>query len=736
MLLPALLATGLVAHQGSFEVFVPAKPGEVILKPTKEDLSQPALEIKGDNKVIDFKGATYEGTDPKVEPDQRKGLGIRVSGKNITIKNLKVRGYKVALMAVDCKDLKLIDCDLSYNWKQHLGSTLEKEDLADWMSYHQNEKDEWLRYGAAAYFKNVDGFEVRNVRAVGGQCGLMLMNSNNGLIWNNNFSFLSGIGLGMYRSSNNRVMHNNIDWCVRGYSDGVYNRGQDSAGILIYEQSHKNTFAYNSVTHGGDGFFLWAGQSTMDTGEGGCNDNLVFGNDFSYSPTNGIEATFSRNKFINNKLEECWHGFWTGYSYNTLIEGNYISNCEEGIAHEHGQDNTIDLNTFTGNKTDIHIWANGGEDPNWGYPKHRDTRSRDWTISDNTFFTREQARTLRMSTTDGVKFSGNTNFGANFEIASDVQNIAFLDTCIHGDEKKIKIPGMVTLKGTKWEAVPKQMELPGWNPKDTEDAYGKDSPDLLKGGKWPFENSHPGRKSIMVDEWGPYDFKSPKLWPGPIQKDGYQKYSVFGPSGTWKLKKAVGLDVSWSKGQVPGYLNIKAQPGTSEQRLELVYTGKSFVDYKGVTHQAGEPFTLSLTKFDLPIDWTVKFFEFDKDKEDPRNALEAYNAKRDAATLEFHKTKLDYTGYGKFEKGVPNNHFGTVATGSFTIKPGDYTIELTADDGVRAWLDGKIIVDEWHYQAPTTFTVKQKLGGKHQLRIEHFQLDGYSALQFKIKPAK
>jgi len=29
------------------------------------------------------------------------------------------------------------------------------------MSYHQNEKDEWLRYGAGAYFKNVDGFEVK-----------------------------------------------------------------------------------------------------------------------------------------------------------------------------------------------------------------------------------------------------------------------------------------------------------------------------------------------------------------------------------------------------------------------------------------------------------------------------------------------------------------------------------------------------------------------------------------------
>jgi len=36
-------------------------------------------------------------------------------------------------------------------------------------------------------------------------------------------------------------------------------------------------------------------QSTMDTGEGGANDNLFYGNDFSFAPANGIEATFSRN---------------------------------------------------------------------------------------------------------------------------------------------------------------------------------------------------------------------------------------------------------------------------------------------------------------------------------------------------------------------------------------------------------------------------------------------------------
>src|SRR6476469_4653393 len=123
----------------------------------------------------------------------------------------------------------------------------------------------------------------------------------------------------MYRCSYNDVAYNKIDFNVRGFSYGVYNRGQDSAGILVYEQSNSNLFYKNSVTHGGDGFFLWAGQTTMDTGMGGCNDNQLIENDFSYAPTNGVEVTFSSNKIVNNRIFECDNGIWGGYSYETII---------------------------------------------------------------------------------------------------------------------------------------------------------------------------------------------------------------------------------------------------------------------------------------------------------------------------------------------------------------------------------------------------------------------------------
>ena len=195
---------------------------------------QPAIVIRGDNITVDFQNSTLLGSPVTIEPDQRKGTGILVQGKNVVLKNLKVRGYKVGVRVEDSPGFMLLDSDLSYNWKQRLKSTLEKEDSSDWMSFHQNEKDEWLRFGAAIYLKNSDGFKLRDVRATGGQCGAMLMNSNKGTIANCTFEFLSAIGIGLYRSSANTIMHNKVDWCVRGYSHGKWNRGQYSAGLLMY----------------------------------------------------------------------------------------------------------------------------------------------------------------------------------------------------------------------------------------------------------------------------------------------------------------------------------------------------------------------------------------------------------------------------------------------------------------------------------------------------------------------
>src|SRR6185295_16530713 len=163
--------------------------------------------------------------------------------------------------------------------------------------------------------------------------------------------------------------------------------------------------AFNSFTHGGDGVFLWAGQSTMDTGQGGANDNLFYDNDVSHAVANGIEATFSRNTFVRNRIEDCWHGIWGGYSFDSLIAQNAFARNTEGIAIEHCQNIAIVGNTFTNDELGIRLWANTTQDPNWGYPKFRDTASRDYDISTNVF-TRVGKETDIIRTTNVNRFDG------------------------------------------------------------------------------------------------------------------------------------------------------------------------------------------------------------------------------------------------------------------------------------------------------------------------------------------
>jgi nitrous oxidase accessory protein NosD len=727
----------------------------------------PVLTVKGNGIVVDFTGVVLRGTPATAMPDARTGLGVRVEGRNVTIKGLHAHGYKIGLLASQVKGLKLVDCDLSYNWRQHLLSTPDKEDLADWMSFHHNEKGEWLNQGTAVYLDRCDGFEVKNLRATGGQSGLFLDRSNKGLVWNSDLSFNSALGIGMYRASENQIMHNRIDYDVRGFSYGVYNRGQDSAGILVFEQCNRNVFAYNSVTHGGDGFFLWAGQDTMDSGVGGCNDNLCFANDFSYAPTNAIEATFSRNAFVANRIHGSFHGVWGGYSYDTKIVANDFRGNQRGVAIEHGQANEIALNRFEGEDVAIAFWADA-PDPSFKYALKRDVRSRDNRIVGNEFVRTPLALDLR----------GTTNTLMSENVFDHVQAASRVPK---GETPFSPIPVTNTFSSLVGsEAVPGVREIVA-NPVSTlgygileaivRPAHLQDDPlgdyriPALKGGNisqlihkvtdlqgWP---------NILIDEWGPYDFKRPLLTPekkvlgggaplpggtsagsgtrkaGEIKETGY--YRVLGPKGKWRLVSSEGVTLGAKSGVVPGLVKIdvpKGRVGTT--KVELEYVGGATTDVRGIVTPAGKAVRFGFSKFFAPIDWDVKFFAWKESENptDPHAVPKDFASVLASPPIKSLKTdKLDFAGYA-FVSGLPTTHYATAADGTFTVPAGSYALELTTDDGARVWLDGKpLIEDAWHYQGPTAYARTVSLaGGPHRLRVEHFQIDGYATLKLSIKP--
>ncbi len=675
------------------------------------DTSKTVILIEGNNITVDFNNAELRGSNKQKSPDQFFGVAILIrNSKNITIKNLKARGYKVALLARNVERLTLDNCDFSYNYRPHLNSTPEKEDVSDWMSYHHNEKDEWLRYGAAMYLRSCDFATIRNCKVTGGQNALMMMDCNKGRIYNNDFSFNSGIGIGMYHCSNNEIMFNKINFNVRGYSHGVYNRGQDSAGILVYEQSNNNVVYKNSVTHSGDGFFLWAGQTTMDTGEGGCNDNILLENDFSYAPTNGVEVTFSRNRISNNRIFECDHGIWGGYSYNSRIDNNQFRNNRIAIAIEHGQQNEIVNNLFSQDREAIRLWARKEQPADWGYAKYRDTRSRDYTIAINSF--NSNPVVMNISRTDNIKIFGNTyaGFEQKLKVDSTVTTIDSFTT--------------VTIVDTGW--IYPQVK----NPIEPFKGNGKFA----------------GRKNILITEWGPYDFRSPIIWhTNPTDTGNSMQFDLLGPKGKWKIKRFRGVqNISAVKGEFPAVIFAKKLKGErTDSFIELEYTGAAVTTPFGETVAANKPYAFSFSKFFQPLDWEVLFYALDTSRHNPVTTGMLFSPTEKKAPFKKEKVnKLDYAWWGGIkESGNHYPQFITVATTRANIPPGNYELSVTWDDAVRIYMDDKLILDEWSpsrykFDESPNRRIPLSISGKHWFRVEHLELGGFATLNLKLRPAR
>jgi len=681
------------------------------------DSASSVITIQGNNIVIDFNNAFLKGSNKKSRPDQFFGTGILVkNSKNVTIKNLRASRYRVALKAIDVENLVIENCDFSYNYRQHLNSDQEMEDMSDWMSYHHNENDEWIRYGGAMYLRNCNFLTIRNCRVTGGQNALMMTACNDGMIYNNDFSFNSGIGIGMYRSSRNKIMFNKVIFNVRGYSHGVYNRGQDSAGMLVYEQSSNNLFFKNNVTHSGDGFFLWAGQTTMDSGKGGCNDNVILRNDFSYAPTNGVEATFSRNTIAYNRIFECDHGIWAGYSYETSINNNNFRNNRVGIAIEHGQMINITYNLFFRDKEAIALWERKDQpaDPmaiGWGYLNNRDTKSRNYIILGNSFNSNPVVFNFR--NTDKLNVFSNTYAETETDFKLD-STVTELDTLIDlemaarfDEDSAVNIPEIARpndpFKGTGYLA---------------------------------------GRKNIMMTAWGPYDFRSPIIWnTNPLDTTGIMKFELMGPKGKWRIKKFSGVkDMSIMNGTFPAsFTATKVNGAKTDISIQLEYIGETVVTPFGETVAAGKPYSFSFQKYFQPIKFNVRWFALDTAFHNPLITGEIFPPNVRMSPLKIDTVdKLDYAWWGGLKTEEKHGQFITIAEGEATIKNGDYELGVTWDDAVRVYVDGKLVINDWNpshhsYDEASHKNARLSLGGKHKFLVEHIGLGNFDCLSLKLK---
>lgn len=319
--------------------------------------------------VLDLTGVELRGQAADAPLERAEGYGIVLKNcENLTLLGGVIGGYRGCIVADNCSNLVIDGTRFDGWYGQRLLSNVAAEDMSDWLYPHENDHDQWLEnYGGALRLLLCKAPTLRNLQGRRGQNGILLVRCDESRVYDCDFSFLSGWGLALYRTNRSVVDHNRFDYCVRGYSHENYWRGQDSAGILIFERSSKNLFAYNSATHSGDGVFLYAGQDLVEgrakvRGEkdvGGSDRNVFFRNDFSCAVANSVEATFSfGNWVIENELNASHqHGVWGGYSKQLLVWNNSIRDTQGGaVAIEHGQECAILENRIEGNEIGVELW--------------------------------------------------------------------------------------------------------------------------------------------------------------------------------------------------------------------------------------------------------------------------------------------------------------------------------------------------------------------------------------------
>ncbi|MEK6642936.1 MAG: right-handed parallel beta-helix repeat-containing protein [Planctomycetota bacterium] len=747
-----------------------------IATPSSITTTQPsdsgAIVITEDNKTLDLHDGRIESTFDKTHPDLFTGRAIVVrNARNVTIKNAKISGFKIAIYTENCPNLTIENCDVSNNYRQRLKSTPEKEDESDWLYGHENDNDEWLRYGGGIFLKNCDNATIKNCRARNGQNGICLVRCNNATVVGNDMSFMSGWGLAMWRSSQCKIIGNRFDYCVRGYSHGIYARGQDSTGILVYEQCSDNIFAYNHATHGGDGFFLYAGNETVNkTGEGGCNRNLVYQNDFSYAIANGIEATFSdQNIFVGNRLNNCEHGIWAGYSTRSVIAGNQIEGCRHGVSIEHGRGNLIHGNDFADCGEGIYLWWD--EDTELlrsAYAKSKGADCRDEVISENRFARCKTGAKLvktdhcslhtndfqgcEVILTAGGKEMSTTLWDGNKADGGNVKNLGPMPMTTNGCTGVTNLEGQfITIdmlpetpgekRRTNWNAWLATDREHRWRDLQTKGLV-QPIPVEVKVARplAPLPSIPEGKQHLLITEWGPYDFSYPMLSPQRATVWNHSTIHVLGNGQPFKIDSlSAGVSATPMSGTTPADITLRAaDPDSSVVPYDVSITFDSLVRESLLAPTpGGNPFPrLRATGTIWSAEWGNVYHTWDGST-DPRNGDEFFRRARsfNPPILREHSDRIDFRWGAGGPTPEVTDHFILVTTTTLKLTAGTWRLRTISDDGVRLYFDGKKVINNWTWHTPTEDTAAVTVTeGPHDVRIEYFEIDGNAQLQFFIDP--
>jgi hypothetical protein len=274
--------------------------------------------------------------------------------------------------------------------------------------------------------------------------------------------------------------------------------------------------------------------------------------------------------------------------------------------------------------------------------------------------------------------------------------------------------------------------------RDTGSRVGDNRPDLvvreplggslqdLDSGEWhsklTFGDLPRGREHIVIGEWGPLDPRLPALVPFGTSGEAAATFRVVGSGLPFRVTPSDGFVAEPAAGTAPAVVRLKPRSAPAS----------SVTPWRATVRIGDRDFTANGTL--LSAKWNVRWWEWQTDPREDSAALAALFLTHPLDVSETDTLAFDWRGAAPTPK-VPADHFATVAETTLTLPAGCYRITTISDDGIRVFLDGEPVLEDWTWHAPKEIAVERTLtAGSHTIRIEHFELDGHAALHCSIEP--
>lgn len=79
------------------------------------------------------------------------------------------------------------------------------------------------------------------------------------------------------------------------------------------------------------------------------------------------------------------------------------------------------------------------------------------------------------------------------------------------------------------------------------------------------------------------------------------------------------------------------------------------------------------------------------------------------------------------DRSVSRGAFSVLWQGNFIFAQGPYTFTAVTSDGMRLYIDGNVVLNQWNDQRPSTYTIQQTLTqGVHEITVQYYDVTGTS----------